>query len=201
MAFWLNAYNAFVLQTVIDRYPIRGTQRRRIRRRASRRFPGAFEQTKHPRGRPERDARRDREDHPAGVQGAAPVLALGRGARRQRPSAQRGLHRGAAAPQQLEAMSGGVRARGSTCSRSIGSPGWCRRRRSSAGTRRSSSPRYDKGATGPFAQRSPIERALVAFITPTSLPLEREFMEENGFKVTFQPFDWRLNDLTGGRSE
>src|SRR3954447_23169567 len=25
MAFWVNAYNAFVLQTVVDRYPIRGT--------------------------------------------------------------------------------------------------------------------------------------------------------------------------------
>src|SRR4051812_22677464 len=27
MAFWLNAYNAFVLQTVIDRYPINGSSK------------------------------------------------------------------------------------------------------------------------------------------------------------------------------
>ena len=39
MAFWVNAYNAFVLQTVVDRYPIRGTSKypaesiRQIRRR------------------------------------------------------------------------------------------------------------------------------------------------------------------------
>ena len=49
--------------------------------------------------------------------------------------------------------------------------------------------------------RSPIERALIAFITPHILPLEQEFLDENRFKVTFQPFDWRLNDLTGGRIE
>jgi len=60
---------------------------------------------------------------------------------------------------------------------------------------------YDKGATGPMAQRSPIERAIVAFITPHLLPLERELIQQNEFKVTFQPFDWRLNDLTGGRPQ
>jgi hypothetical protein len=58
---------------------------------------------------------------------------------------------------------------------------------------------YDKGAEGPFAQRSPIERALVAFIQPHLLPLEREFVQKNSFRVTYHPFDWRLNDLTGGR--
>jgi hypothetical protein len=58
---------------------------------------------------------------------------------------------------------------------------------------------YDKGPTGPFSQRSPIERAMVAFITPHLLPLEREFIQKNTFKVTYHPFDWRLNDLSGGR--
>ena len=54
---------------------------------------------------------------------------------------------------------------------------------------------------GRFAARSPIERAIVAFISPHVLPLEQEFIEQNQFKVTFHPFDWRLNDLTGGRVE
>jgi hypothetical protein len=57
---------------------------------------------------------------------------------------------------------------------------------------------YDPGATGPMAQRSPIERALVAFITPHLFPLEREFVQQNQFRVLYRPFDWRLNDLTGG---
>ena len=42
---------------------------------------------------------------------------------------------------------------------------------------------------------------MVAFISPHVLPLEREFLDENKFKVAFQEFDWRLNDLTGGRVE
>ena len=60
---------------------------------------------------------------------------------------------------------------------------------------------YDKGPTGTFAQRSPVERALVAFITPRLLPLEKEFVQKNEFRVSYQPFDWRLNDLTGGRPQ
>jgi hypothetical protein len=57
---------------------------------------------------------------------------------------------------------------------------------------------YDKGASGAYAQRSPVERAVIAFIAPRLLPLEKEFVQKNGFHLTFQPFDWRLNDLTGG---
>ena len=57
---------------------------------------------------------------------------------------------------------------------------------------------YDK-PDPTFATRSPIERALVAFIRPNLLPLEREFLQKNEFKVSFHEFDWRLNDLTGGR--
>ena len=55
---------------------------------------------------------------------------------------------------------------------------------------------YDKGASGPLAQRSPIERAIVAFITPAPpAARERELRSRRTqFKVTFHPFDWRLND-------
>jgi hypothetical protein len=59
---------------------------------------------------------------------------------------------------------------------------------------------YDPGATGPFAQRSPIERAVVAFVLPHVLPLEKDLLLKNEFKVSFRAFDWRLNDLTN-RSE
>ena len=57
---------------------------------------------------------------------------------------------------------------------------------------------YDKGATGPsraaLANRTRARRLHHA--APVSL--EREFIEENKFSVIFHPFDWRLNDLTGG---
>ena len=46
MAFWVNAYNAFVLQTVIDHYPIKGSSKD-YPANSIRQIPGAFEQIKH----------------------------------------------------------------------------------------------------------------------------------------------------------
>src|SRR3954447_7608427 len=42
MAFWINAYNAFVLQTVVERYPIRGASPG-YPPESIRQIPGAFE--------------------------------------------------------------------------------------------------------------------------------------------------------------
>ena len=47
--------------------------------------------------------------------------------------------------------------------------------------------------------RSPIERALVALISPALFPSERAFLSRNTFRLRYRDFDWRLNDLTGGR--
>ena len=46
MAFWVNAYNAFVLQTVVNRYPIKGTSST-YPPSSIRQIAGAFDQTKH----------------------------------------------------------------------------------------------------------------------------------------------------------
>jgi len=48
-----------------------------------------------------------------------------------------------------------------------------------------------------FAQRSPVERAVIGFIAPNLLPSEKEFIQKNEWKMTFQDMDWHLNDLTG----
>jgi hypothetical protein len=48
-----------------------------------------------------------------------------------------------------------------------------------------------------FATRSPIERAILAFVQSHLLTTEREFLAMNQFKVVYKPFDWSLNDLTG----
>jgi hypothetical protein len=53
--------------------------------------------------------------------------------------------------------------------------------------------------TAVFASRSPIERAVLQLALPHLLPMERQFVRKNEFEVRYQPFDWRLNDLTGGR--
>ena len=47
-----------------------------------------------------------------------------------------------------------------------------------------------------FQQRSPLERAVLALIEPHSARSEAELLEKNAFRMTFQEFDWRLNDLS-----
>jgi hypothetical protein len=54
----------------------------------------------------------------------------------------------------------------------------------------------DKARTG-FANRSPVERAVIAFVDPRMLNAEQDFLKQNTFKVEYMPFDWSLNDLTG----
>src|SRR5687768_4950534 len=46
LAFWINAYNAFVLRTVIDHYPIRG-KAKEYPPNSIRQIPGAFERSTH----------------------------------------------------------------------------------------------------------------------------------------------------------
>jgi uncharacterized protein DUF547 len=198
MAFWLNAYDAFVLHTVIDRYPIRGTSSN-YPANSIRQIPGAFEQIKHRAAG--RSVTLDEIEKTILPQFHEPrlYLALGRGAigsGRLRSEAFSGDR----ITQQLEDIQQEFvseqemlkidRAAGQVAVTPIVS--WHAPEFIAA---------YDKGATGPLAERSPIERALVAFISLRVLPLEKEFLQKNTFKVTYHPFDWRLNDLTGGRPQ
>jgi hypothetical protein len=196
IAFWLNAYNAFVLQTVVDHYPIRGKSSA-YPASSIRQIPGAFERIRHrAAGRMVTLDEIEKTILPA-FQDPRVHLALGRGAvgsGRLRSEAFTGARLDA----QLDAVQSEFvtertllnvdRTDGQVTVTPIVS--WHEAEFVAA---------YDKGATGTFAQRSPIERALIAFITPHLLPLEREFLQQNTFRVTYHPFDWRLNDLTGGR--
>ena len=198
MAFWINAYNAFVLQTVIDRYPIKGGSQS-YPPNSIRQVPGAFEQAKHRAAG--RSVTLDEIEKTILPQFKEPrvYLALGRGAvgsGRLRSEA----YSGGRILQQLDdiqqefvserTMMQVDRASGQVSITPIVS--WHDAEFIAA---------YDTGPTGPLAQRSPIERAIVAFISPRLLPLEKEFLQKNEFKVTYHPFDWRLNDLTGGRPQ
>jgi hypothetical protein len=196
MAFWVNAYNAFVLQTVIDRYPIHA---RSANYPASsiRQIPGAFDQAKHRAAG--KSVTLDDIEKTILPQFKEPrlYLALGRGAvgsGRLRSEA----YTGDRILQQLDQIQSEFvseqtmlkidRMAGEISVTPILS--WHEAEFVAA---------YDAGATGTFAARSPIERAIVAFIAPRLLPLEKEFVQKNAFKLTYHPFDWRLNDLTGGR--
>ena len=198
MAFWLNAYNTFVLQTVIDHYPIKGSSRS-YPANSVRQIPGAFEQIKHRAAG--QSVTLDEIEKTILPEFKEPrlYLALGRGAvgsGRLRSEAYTGNQ----LKEQLDdvqkefvseqSMLKVDRDANQVSVTSILS--WHDAEFVAA---------YDPGATGLMAQRSPIERALVAFVTPMLLPLEKEFLQKNEFKVTYHPFDWRLNDLTGGAAQ
>jgi len=198
MAFWVNAYNAIVLETVINHYPIHGASTR-YPANSIRQIPGAFDQAKHRLAG--KSVTLDEIEKTVLPPFNEPrlYLALGRGALgsgRLRSEA----YSGERIDKQLDdvqkefvneaAMIKIDRAGGEIAVTSIIS--WREADFVQA---------YDKGSSGPYAQRSPIERAVIAFITPRLLPLEREFVQQNQFRMTFQPFDWRLNDLTGGRPQ
>jgi hypothetical protein len=196
MAFWLNAYNAFVLKTVIDHYPIRGRSAA-YPAGSIRQIPGAFDKLRHRAAG--RSLTLDDIEKTVLPEFGDPrlFLALGRGAvgsGRLRSEA----YSGATLAKQLDAVAADFlthkqmieidRDNGVISVTPILS--W----REAAFVKA-----YDPGATGNYAQRSPIERAIIAFIEPRVLPLEKEFLQKNTFRIIFHEVDWRLNDLTGGR--
>lgn len=198
MAFWVNAYNAIVLQTVINHYPIHGASRN-YPANSIRQIPGAFEQAKYRVAG--RSVTLDDIDKTVLPQFKEPrlCLALGRGAigsGRLRSEAYSGDRLEKQLDEiQKEFVNEAAMVRIDRTANQISvTPilSWHEAEFIQV---------YDKGATGTFAQRSPIERAIVGFITPRLLPLEKEFVQKNEFRVTYHPFDWRLNDLTGGRPQ
>lgn len=196
MAFWVNAYNAFVLQTVAHHYPIRGKSKD-YPVNSIRQIPGAFERTKHRAAG--RSVTLDDIEKTILPEFKEPrlYLALGRGAvgsGRLRSEA----FSGPTLSKQLDAVAADFLRHKEmvTLDRSANTISLT----PIASWREADFvAKYDTGTDGPFGQRSPIERAMLAFITPHLLPLEKEFLRENQFRVTFHEFDWRLNDLTGGR--
>ena len=190
MAFWVNAYNAFVLQTVINHYPMKGTIAQ---------IPGAFDRAVfRAAGRTVTLNQIERTILPEFKEPRL-FLALGRGAvgsGRLRSEAYTG--------DRLEKQLADIwrefvndrhmyRLDRLTNTLSV-TPilSWREAEFVAA---------YAESADKAFAQRSPLERAVIAFITPHLLPSEKDFVKKNEFKMAFLDMDWRLNDLTGGRIE
>jgi Protein of unknown function, DUF547 len=189
MAFWVNAYNAFVLQLVINHYPLHGSVRQ---------IPGAFDKTVWRAAG--RSVTLDQIEKTILPEFKEPrlYLALGRGAiggGRLRSEAYTG--------DRLEKQLADIQAdfvndrhmyKLDRLTNSIAiTPimSWHEADFVAA---------YDKNDPK-FAQRSPIERAIITFITPSLLPSEKEFVQKNDWKMSFMDLDSRLNDLTGGRGE
>ena len=195
VAFWLNAYDALVLRTVVDRYPIAGTARE-YPSKSIRQISGAFERTTH------RVAGRTltldaiERDILGGFGDPRLFLAIGRGSiggGRLRSEA----FTGAGLEAQLQQVASELPTRRQllridTAAQQLSITPIFSWRQASFVTA------YADRADPRFSDRSPIERAVVAFILPNLLPAEKECVQANRFSLAFHDFDWRLNDLTGG---
>ena len=161
-----------------------------------RQISGAFERLPHRVAGPHADARSDRADRPGRLPRSARVLRARTRGGRQWTAAQRSLRPGAnrAAARRDRR---GVRHARPVRPRSIARRPRSTSARSFRGARRSSPRRTPTRPRTTFASRSPIERAVIAFVLPNLLPSEKEFLAKNSFQLVYTPFDWTLNDLTG----
>ena len=194
LAFWLNTYNALVLRTVIDQYPIQGRSPG-YPARSIRQIPGAFERLPHRvAGRTLTLDQIEQTILPS-FHDPRVYLALGRG------SVGGGRLRSEAfSPARLEAQLTAVAnecASRSECiqvqrqdNQVLASAVFSWREAEFVAA-------YGGSAPAALASRSPIERAVLAFVEPKLLAAEREFLAQNRFRLSYQPFDWSLNDLAG----
>ena len=194
IAFWLNAYNAFVLRTVADHYPIQGRSTE-FPARSIRQIPGAFERLPHRVAGRTLTLDQIEQTILSGFHDPRVYFALGRGA-----AGSGRLRSEAFTAARLEEQLADVaaecvtRAQCVSIDRESGKIGassifsWREKDFAAA---------YGDKAPAAFATRSPIERAVVAFVMPKLLATEKEFIVKNTFQVTYTPFDWTLNDLTG----
>lgn len=193
IAYWLNAYNAFVLQTVAQHFPIQG-RAAKYPPGSIRQIPGAFDQKRHRAGG--RLVSLDEiEKSLAEFRDPRLYFALGRGAqgsgrlRSEAYTADR-LEEQIAA-QTTDFLTHQNHLKIDRLANQIAvSPivGWHEADFAAAYGGADKAPQY-------AASRSPIERAVLALIIPVLLPSEREFLEQSQFTLAWQEFDWKLNDL------
>jgi hypothetical protein len=194
LAFWLNAYNAFVLRTVIDHYPIQGRSAD-YPAKSIRQIPGAFDRLPHRVGGKTLTLDQIEQTVLPEFHDPRVYFALGRGAHgsgrlRSEPFA------GAKLEAQLTETANEciTRAQCVHIAREANNVeanaifSWREKEFAAA---------YAGGGISTFANRAPIERAILAFVSPKLLTTEREFLAANTFQVIYKPFDWTLNDLTG----
>ena len=194
LAYWINAYNSFVLRTVIDNYPIRGKSSE-YPANSIRQVPGSFERrTFRAAGRMltmdqiERDVIGEFGD-------ARALLALSRGAMGG-PRLKSEAFTADRLDKQLDMMVTEL-----VTSRDLVFVDVPNERISVNPLFSWREAIFAKSLAGrapaTFASRSPIERAVLALILPSLVRSEAEYVNKNTFTMAFHDFDWKLNDLTG----
>lgn len=194
VAFWINAYNALVLRTVIDHYPIAGKSAA-FPQKSIRQIPGAFERLPHRVAGRTLTLDQIEQTVLAGFNDPRIFLALGRGAEGGGRLRSEAFTAAKLETQLAEAAAECINRQRCVqvdrqADKVVVSPifSWREKEFSQA---------YADKARKLFAGRSPIERAVLAFVQPKLLTTEKEHLEKNTFKVEFGQFDWKLNDLTG----
>ena len=194
LAFWLNAYNALVLKTVVDHYPI-PKRTSEYPDRSIRQIPGAFERLTHKVAG--RMLTLDQIEQTVLPEFKDPrvYLAIGRGA-----AGSGRLRSEAFVPAQVEKQLTEV------ANECVTRPQCVQINRDSnkinvsaifSWREKEFVAAFADTAPAPFSNRSAIERAVIGFIQPKLLTIEKEFLAKNAFQVVYMPFDWSLNDLTG----
>lgn len=194
LAYWINAYNAFVLRTVIDNYPIRGRSSD-YPQNSVRQIPGAFEKRQFRAGGRMLTLDAIEKDVIGEFGDPRALLALGRGALGS-PRLKSEAFTAERLDAQLETMKRELVDRRELVfvdvqnERLAVNPIFSWREaiftKSLAGK---APPVYDS--------RSPLERSVLSLIDPLLVPTESEYLRKNTFHMTFSDFDWKLNDLTG----
>jgi Protein of unknown function, DUF547 len=194
IAFWLNAYDALVLRTVIDNYPAprRSTE---YPQRSIRQTPGAFERTVHRVGGRMLTLDQIEQTILPKFQDPRLYFALGRGA-----VGGGRLRSEVFAADKIETQLAEVASECVTRAECIQVDAATNKLMASAifsWHEKEFVAAYADKAAPAYANRSPIERAILAFVQPKLLQTERDFLEKNTFQLAYKPFDWSLNDLTG----
>ncbi len=194
IAFWLNAYDALVLRTVIDHYPIAGRSAD-YPSKSIRQIPGAFERTPHRVAGRSLTLDQIEKDVLPEFHDPRVYFALGRGA-----VGGGRLRSEAFVPARLEEQLAEVAAECVTraqCAQLDHEGGKMAVSSIFSWHEKEFADAYGDKAPAAVANRSPIERAAVAFVFPKPLSAERDMIEKNPFQVVYKPFDWTQNDLTG----
>jgi hypothetical protein len=197
-AFWLNAYHAFVLRTIVDHYPIRGRSPD-YPTASIRQIPGAFDKRPHRAGGRTVTLDAIEKEILAPMNDARVFLALNRGSiggarlRAEAFDASRLDAQLDAAAAEAVGRRELIRVEASANQLSL-SPLFSWREAAFAASHADKAPEI-------FSQRSPLERAVLALADPHLLGAEAEFLRRNEFRTVFHEFNWRLNDLSSRDGE
>jgi len=192
MAFWINAYNALVIQTVVDHYPIAGASPT-YPAASLRQISGAFDRLPHQvAGRMVTLDEIEQKVLPV-FRDPRVFLALGRGAVGG-PRLRSEVYAADRLERQL-AEAAAECADHANCFRVDRLNNRLRVSAVFAWRQAEFVAAYADGAGPAFSARTPIERAIIGFVMPSLYGAERDFLEHSRFQLDYLPFDWTLNDM------